>query len=147
MNYSPASLLARYGKILRFLISGGSAAVTNLGVLYIATHILGVWYIASSVIAFVLSFFVSFTMQKFWTFGNSSMHLLQGQMIKYFIFMIINLGVNTLMMYFFVEYSGLHYMAAQILTMALLAFVSFFVYQFVIFKSTVSIPLAQKALS
>ena len=132
-----ATLYSRYGKILRFLISGGSAAATNLGILFLFAHYLHIWYVSASVIAFILSFVVSFSLQKFWTFSDPSMRMLPAQMAKYLSFMVLNLGVNTLMMYMLVEYAHMHYMFAQLLTMGAIAFVSFFVYQHLIFKREV----------
>lgn len=136
MNY----LLSRYGKIIRFLVSGGSAAATNLGVLYVCTSVFHTYYVWSSVIAFAVSFFVSFTMQKFWTFSDCSVQMLRSQMIKYLLFTVVNLGVNTLMMYELVEYAHFHYLYAQLVTMISIAFVSFFVYHFLIFKPMASLP-------
>ena len=60
-------------RIVRFLISGSSAAGINLGTLFVLTHFFDVWYLLSSVVAFSVSFFVSFTLQKFWTFNDASL--------------------------------------------------------------------------
>lgn len=121
-------------KVGRFLFSGGSAAATNLIVYYVAYATFHVHYILASVLAFGLSFIVSFTMQKFWTFRDKSLALVNTQLVKYFVVMIINLAINTALLYWLVEYVHVNKLLAQIVAMAALAFVSFFVYQFVIFK-------------
>lgn len=122
-------------KLIRFFLSGGSAAITNLLVLYICTAKLHIYYVLSSVISFAVSFVVSFTLQKFWTFRDKTMHTLNRQMLKYLTITLINLGVNTLLIYVFVESFHLHYMFAQVMAMMVIAIWSFFIYHFLIFKN------------
>lgn len=135
------TLINKNAKVLKYLISGGSAAVVNLSVLYISTDILHVWYLASSVLANIIAFFVSFFLQKFWTFNNASVELVKKQLALYLLVAVINLGINTLLMFVFVEYAQLHYLLAQIVTSGLIAIESFFVYQHFIFM-----PKADKEL-
>ena len=129
--------IQRHKKVIKYLISGCSAAVVNLSVLYVLTEFGQIWYIASSGFAFVAAFAVSFTLQKFWTFGDASVHMIKKQLVMYLVAAVINLGVNTMLMYSFVEYLHLHYLIAQIITSGLLAIGSFFVYQHLIFKIAV----------
>lgn len=122
-------------KIIKYLISGCTAAVVNLGLLFVLTHLLHIWYIFSSILAFLVAFFVSFFLQKFWTFSNASTVDIHNQMMIYFIPASINLGINTTLMYLFVDFAHLHYMFAQIIASGLIAFESFFIYRW-IFKTT-----------
>ena len=59
-------------RFLRFLISGGTAAVVDLLFLYVLTDGIHMWYLLSSVLAFLAAFSVSFTLQKRWTFRDRS---------------------------------------------------------------------------
>lgn len=133
-----ALLAARYPKhhkIGRFLVSGSLATGTNLGVLYVLTDWFGIWYLISATIAFIVAFFISFTLQKFWTFEDGSregMHFQAGFFLGY---TLVCLGLNTLLLYFFVEYIHLHYMVSQILISVLIAVQNYFVYQRLIFRS------------
>jgi putative flippase GtrA len=134
------SIISRHSKILKYLISGGIAAITNLSILYVFTEYVHVWYLISSGFAFIGSFFVSFGLQKFWTFADASVHMIVKQLMVYFFVALINLGLNTLMMYGFVEYGDIHYILAQIITSAFIAMGSYFVYKHLIFKvETVSV--------
>lgn len=136
MSHLIEGMISRYGKVVRFLISGGSAAAVNLSLLYVFVEILDIWYIAGSIIAFIVSFFVSFTLQKFWTFRDASTEVMHGQVAKYFFVALINLGVSTGTLYLLVEYVQLPVMLAQVITLGLIAIVSFFVYQRFIFHPT-----------
>ncbi len=120
-------------KIVRYLISGGMAAFTDLLFLYIFTDIFGIWYILSAIVAFLLSFLVSFSMQKYWTFKDHSSDRFRTQAVTYLFVTVTNLGINTLGIFLFVQYVHLHYMISQIIVSAFIAIESFFVYQ-VVFK-------------
>lgn len=127
-----------YLKIIRYIISGGSAALVNLGTLYILTDRFGWWYLFSSIVAFGLAFIVSFTLQKFWTFKEKSFHTAPKQLTLYFLVITINLLINTALMYFMVDIINFPYLLSQIIVGGLIAFGSFFVYRHVIFRPRVS---------
>jgi len=61
-----------HARVFRFLLSGGTALLTDLILLYLFTDLFGIWYVASAVAAFILAFMVSFLLHKFWTFGDHS---------------------------------------------------------------------------
>lgn len=126
-----------HARIFRFLLSGGTAFSTDIVLLYLFTDIFGVWYLASAIIAFIFAFFVSFILHKFWTFGDRSRDAMHMQMGIYFLVAIVNLALNTLFVYVFVEWVGLHYIIAQVVASLLIAVESFFVYQRFIFKNTI----------
>ncbi len=127
------SLAAGSLLVIRFLISGGTATAVNVGTLYVLTEFAGLWYILSSVVAFVLAFCVSFTMQKWWTFAERSTHRVGSQAGLYFAVALGNLGLNTLLLYVLVEWFGLWYVIAQLIASAIIAAESFLLYRFVIF--------------
>ncbi|MBU6231435.1 MAG: GtrA family protein [Patescibacteria group bacterium] len=125
---------SRHMKVLRFIIAGGTAAVVDLAALFLLTSVAHVWYLLSAVIAFILAFGVSFMLQKYWTFRDRSSDRIHSQAAIYFIVTGINLGLNTLFVWLFVEYADFNYMIAQIVTSALIAVESYFIYQRFVFK-------------
>jgi dolichol-phosphate mannosyltransferase len=125
---------AGHMNFFRFLIAGSMGAIVNLSVLYIFTDILGVWYLYSSVSAFIGSFFVSFLLQKFWTFRDHSKDNIHKQASLYFLVLLCGLGLNTLILYFLVEYGGLHYLPGQVMSAAIVAAFSYSAYRHFIFK-------------
>ena len=132
MNYFHL-LFARYPQAIRFIISGTLATCTNLVALYVLTENLHIHYLQSSACAFVISFLVSFTLQKFWTFSNSSLEMVHKQLVGAFAVALFNLLINMFLMYGFVEYVGLHYLLAQIVTSALIAGETFVLFRYVVF--------------
>lgn len=123
----------RVAKLGRYVISGGTAAAVDLVLLFVLTHFFHVWYILSAILAFVGAFFVSFFLQKFWTFRDMSKEGAHKQAVIYFIVSSINLGINTFLMYVFTETFGVYYILSQILASLLIAMESFFIYRHFIF--------------
>jgi len=125
---------ARAYHLVRYLISGGTAAASNLGFLFLLVHFVHVHYLYASVIAFIMSVGVSFAMQKFWTFQDTLLHDVHIQFSRYLVVLLVNLTLNTLLMYLFVEKMGLWYLSAQILATAIVAIVGYFGYKYFVFR-------------
>lgn len=121
-------------QIVRYLISGGTAAIVDLGLLFVFVEWLSIYYIIAAIIAFLISFVVSFVLQKYWTFKDARTQDVHKQVSVYFLVALINLGINTLLIYIFVEFFGMHYIFGQILASGLIAISSFFIYSLFIFK-------------
>ena len=126
-------------KLIRYLISGGTAAVVNLGLVYLFVSVLHLWYIAGTTLAFIGAFVVSFLMQKFITFADRSLERASRQLTIYFLVALCNLGINTLLMYAAVDGLGIEYLLAQFIVTALIAGYSFFLYKYLIFMPSPSL--------
>lgn len=125
----------RYARVIKYVAAGGTAAVVDLGLLYALTDIAGWHYIVSTTVAFLAAFGVSFTLQKFWTFGNQDMDRVHIQLALYLTIAVVNLFVNAGLMYFFVETAGIWYFLAQIITGAIMACYGFLLYRYIIFRN------------
>lgn len=126
--------LRKRARFFRYLAAGGTAALVDFGLLYLFTDIFGVHYLFSAIAAFVVAFFVSFFLQKFWTFQDDSVDKVHTQVAVYFMVAIVTLLLNTALMYIFVDWLHLWYMAAQFITSGLLACVTFFISRDFIFS-------------
>ena len=87
------------------------------------------------VFLFLTSFFISFLLQKFWTFQDMRKEVVHWQMMWYLGLSLINLLINTLLIYSLVEYLHLWYLAAAVVSGALLAISNFLIYNHVIFTT------------
>ncbi len=112
--------------------------MVQIGLLFVFTHFFGIWYVLSSFFAFIFAFIVSFTLQKFWTFKDKGLSRVHSQGFLYFAVQVINLALNTTLLYILVEYLSLHYLLAQIIVGIVVAVWSFFIYQFIIFRPSSS---------
>lgn len=120
---------------VKFVIAGGSAAVVNLGTAYILTDWLGVWYLTSSVVSFILSLAVSFGLQKFWTFKDRVLDHWHQQFLIYLVLAVANLAVNTWLVFVEVEWFKLWYLSAQFVTGAFIGAYTFFLYRYLFNRS------------
>lgn len=124
--------------LLRYLISGGTAATTHVSALFVLVQFAGFHYLMASVFAYILAIGVSFTLQKFWTFQDKLVHDVHMQFGRYITVVLANLILNTFLMYILVSHAGLWYVLAQILTTAVVAVTGYFGYKhFVFVKRTV----------
>jgi putative flippase GtrA len=121
-------------RIPKFLISGGISTAISISILYTLTEWAHLWYLLSSVVAFLIGLVASFTLQKFWTFGDSRTHLILKQGAVYTSIQLWNLALNTLGMYFLVEVFQVWYLFAQLGVAACIAVQSFILYNFVFKK-------------
>ncbi len=121
-------------QVIRYIFSGGSAAVTNLTVLFLLVHFFKVWYLLAAVVSYLVAIYVSFMMQKFFTFNDYAKDKIRQQLIFYFAIQIFNLAINTLLMYIAVDIFNIHYLISQIIAGVIIAIYSFFIYKNIAFK-------------
>ncbi len=134
--------ITRLPRPLRYLLSGGTAAVVNLALLALFVEIFGLWYLAAAVVAFTLALLVSFALQKFFTFADHTRttDVLARQFSIYTTIALINIALNTILMYLLVERLFLHYLISQVVASGTIALYSFFIYR-AVFKDA---PLPQR---
>lgn len=125
--------LRKHTQVARFIISGGMAFSANIALLFLFTNEFGFWYLISSVIAFTGALFVSFLMQKYWTFRSSEHGAVVTEAWMTIILALINLILNTVLMYIFVELVHVYYLLAQVLAAGIIAIETYFVYKNIIF--------------
>lgn len=121
-------------RVFRFVVSGGIATAANLTALFVLTHFLDIWYVLSSAVAFTIGFGISFVLQKYWTFEDTSLQTAHIQAALFFAVMLAGLGLNTALVYILVEFTGIHYIAAQLMCGIIIALCNFFSYQHLVFR-------------
>lgn len=145
--------------IFKYIVSGGTAAFVHLGTLHILDSYTNLYYVVSVNIAFLIAFMVSYSLQKYWTFKDTAKGVeAQKQLVKYFAVSLFNLVLNTVIVVILMEiwvknqsiaqwlaqfgnyitFSLIEFrpvVAAQFVAAFTVAFVSFFVYRFLIFTS------------
>ena len=116
-------------KVLRFLVSGSLATLTNLTLLFIFTQWLEIWYLLSSVLAFITGLLISFGLQKWWTFKDYSTTTWSRQALWFVLVTIGGVLVNAIFIYLLVEYLFWYYLLAQLISGLLIATANFFLYR------------------
>ena len=117
-------------KVVRFLISGGSAAAVEY-VAFVALTLATPILVANS-ISFACGFVVSFILNKKWVFasvGNSKI-----QLTRYFILALVNLAISTALIWILVDVAHVYDLIAKIAVMLVIACWNYVIFSRVIFK-------------
>jgi putative flippase GtrA len=130
---------ARFFKILRYLIAGGTAAASHLLFLFLFVEYGGMQYVVASTAGFICAICVSFGMQKFLTFRDKPTHDMHTQFGRYLVVTGANLGLNTLLMYLLVT-AGMWYILAQTFTTIVVAVTGYFGYSYFVFRDRTVLP-------
>ena len=105
------SLFAK--QAIKYYSVGGSGVLVNLGILYALTDFMGLWYIASQVIAISISISSNFLFNRFWTFSDSIEEQRNSVMyVKFLIVSLIGMGIQLGITFALVENIALYYMYA-----------------------------------
>lgn len=102
-------------QFIKFSVIGFLNTIINLAVLYMLTEFVGIYYLFSAVIAFIVAVTNSFIFNKIWTFNENINYKTKSRYIKFFIISISALLVNLSLLYILVEFFEIWYIQAQII--------------------------------
>lgn len=100
-------------KLILYIAWGGTAALVDLFFLYIFTDQIGFHYLLSSVFSFCIAFVYGFLFQKYITF-KSRQGSFRKQVWLFFVFQIVWLGINALLLRVLVDHLHIYYLYAAI---------------------------------
>jgi putative flippase GtrA len=120
--------------LIRYIIAGGTSAAVNLAIFFLLHDVFHIYYITASIIAFLVAFFISLVLQKFWTFRDHSLHKFHHQIGKYLLTSLFGLAVNTLVLYVCVQYFNFHALLGQLVAGFFTACCTFFLSKRFVFK-------------
>jgi putative flippase GtrA len=119
--------------IVRYTILSGFAAIFELSVLYLLASVLHLHYLASVAIAYILANALQFLLVKHYCFFDPSSDY-RHQVLR---FIAINLGgliFTMLLVFVFVEYLGIWYLAARALALCIVLFYSHTMHKSITFR-------------
>lgn len=129
------TLCNRRKSVVKFFFAGGTAAAVDLFFLFLFHGVFHWDLVLSTSLAFILSFIVSFTLQKFWTFRNYCQKKMPIQFILYIANAVIGLNINGFLMHTLVNNVGIWYLLSQVIVNVLIGFYNFFIYKFIVFRN------------
>jgi len=127
-QFSNIRMLIKYG------ISGGIAASVQIGTLIFLVERIYMDHIPAVALAFIISAFVAFTFQKFWTFRDHSLSKGHFQIVSYLTLAGVAFFLTMFLMYLFVEIFHVWYVLAQVATIGLVTVVTFLTNKNIIFN-------------
>lgn len=123
-------------KIVRFLISGGSAAIVEFSVFLLFREALDINLQVANVLSFSCGLVTSFLLNKYWVFGSNA--TAAGEFVRYAVLAGINLCISTLILTGLVHI-GMPAPISKIFVMGLIAVSNYFIFGKLIFKQRDSI--------
>lgn len=101
-------------QFIKFGIVGGLGTLVNIAILYIFTDFFHIYYIASEIIAFIVSGLHNYVLDKVWTFKENIEDKAVLKYIQFFSISVISLVINLIILYILVEFFVLWYILAEI---------------------------------
>jgi putative flippase GtrA len=121
-------------KFFKYILAGVLATGLNLLVLFICVNYFDIWYLLSASISFIFGLLASYSLQKYFVFENNKKYI-NSQLLHFFIYNILMLLFNGLLMFLFVDIFNIWYLLSQILVSIITAFINFVYFKLVIFKN------------
>ena len=116
----------------RSLVVGVTGVALNLGLLYVLTDFMAVYYLTAALLANIVTMLYIFLGDRYYTFR--SIHgSLEIQFMKYVLVYIASNLSSVALLAFFVEFFSLHYLVAQTIATTLISFVTFLIFKYWIF--------------
>jgi len=103
-------------QFFRYLFVGGIAAVVNIGMLYVFTDIINLYYIISNILSFILGLIVNYVLSKKFVFQEETTISKSKEFLIYAIIGVIGLGIDTLLVWLFTDIIGLYYMISKLIS-------------------------------
>jgi len=105
-------------RFLKFCIVGLSGVAVNLGLLWLLTEHLGLFYLISAAFSIEVSIIYNFILNEFWTFrdrvGHSSDKILLKRMVKFNMICAAGAAINILVLASLTELLGLYYLISAL---------------------------------
>ena len=103
-------------QFFRYLFVGGGAALINLVSLYVLTSKLGVYYLLSAAIAFILGIVTNYVLSIAWVFRSTGQ--VKKEIVLFLLIGVTGLFLNEAIMYMLVSVLTLFYLGAWLIATA-----------------------------
>ncbi len=100
-------------QFLKFALVGLFGTGINIFVLLIATEYFGIYYIVSSLLAFLVAMTGNFFLNKIWTFNEKVKSKILKKYFDFFLVSTFALFINIVFLYVLTEFFGIHYLISQ----------------------------------
>jgi len=118
---------------LRYIMAGSAASLVDIVLFNVLVHRASSYYLVVAIFSNAFSFFIRFFLQKYFAFRRSGMVGMQRQLLTYAILFAFSLVATGLFMAILVQGFGVNLSIAQIITIGMVAVISFFVYRHIVF--------------
>ena len=112
-------------QFFRYVFVGGTAFVVDFFFLFFFSDICGIYYLVSAVFSFIISVLVNYVMSTRWVFNQDN---IENKVVEFNLFMLIStigLVFTEILLYFFTDICGIHYLISKIISAVIVLFWNF----------------------
>jgi putative flippase GtrA len=111
-------------ELARFIIVGSSAAGVHFCLVLLQVQCFAVVPLAANILAFLISFLVSYTGHRFWTFSDTTLQHAQS-LPRFFLVASSSFGLNEAMYFLLLRYTALPYWLSLGIVLVVVAAITF----------------------
>ncbi|MEJ2421598.1 MAG: GtrA family protein [Acidobacteriota bacterium] len=103
-------------QMARYVIVGGAAFVLDFSTLFLLTHYLGIYYLVSAAISFLLGLVLNYLLSITWVFSRRNMKDQRAEFVVFALIGVAGLGLNELVLWLFTGLIGFNYLVSKCLS-------------------------------
>jgi len=123
-----------FSQFLKSIFSGAVSSLLDLFLLWFLTSILGVYYLISSALSFILSTFLNYLLNISFVFNERKIFSKKIEISGFFLISILTLFLTQILMFIFVEKFKIFYLFAKIIIIFLVFLFNFSLRRIFLFK-------------
>lgn len=123
-------------QLFRYGFVGGIAFLVDFVFLYCLTEFVGLPYLVSAAISFILGLVTNYLLSTVWVFNQRVVANRSKEFIVFSVIGIIGLGFNELIMWFGSSVLPLYYLLSKIISTVIVFFWNFFARKYILFNKT-----------
>jgi putative flippase GtrA len=112
------------GLLIGYVICAGVATLVDMGLLYVLTEYLELWYLYSAALSYLAGMVTNFTLNKTYNFRNRSRRI-APQFGLFAGVALVGLVLNQVILYLLVSLVGIWYMYGKVITVCIVLLWSF----------------------
>ena len=129
-------LYKKYKEIINYLIFGVLTTVVSIGTYALFTKLFSINYLVSNILSWILAVLFAFITNKLFVFESKSKDKKQvtKEMINFFFFRIISLGIEMIIMYTFVDLSSINDLITKVIAQIIVILSNYIFSKVFVFK-------------
>ncbi len=112
-------------QFLRHSVIGGTAFLIDYSLLVMLTEVAGLYYLWSATISFVVSMIFNYRFSMRFVFKRRTDISRKREFFIFLVLSAVGLGMNTLLLWFIVRYTSIHYLIAKLIATGIVTIYNF----------------------
>lgn len=122
-----------YIQLFRYLLSGGTAFIIDIGVMVLLKEVLGVNYLLASVIGFIVGLIFTYILSIRWIFNERRLANRWNELVIFALIGVVGIGLTWIFMKIFTEILLIYYVISKVLTTIIVSLWNFTAKKLILF--------------